>query len=174
MTFQLLADHQTWRDDLIVHLRMKDVPGDRIGDILLEVESHLRQTGETPLEAFGQAKEYADAQLAMNPRIAPEGTSIAMLTGIGLASFAGAALYASGIIAIGKDGDTWFGLNPWLPFLTGAVILVAGLMLLPADLVRHPETGAPLLGDTKKMKTVTHVVLVAIGIALYALGRILA
>lgn len=174
MTHQLLANHQTWRDQLIYHLRMKDVPGDRIGDILLEVESHLRETGETPVEAFGEAREYAEAHFEMNPPLAPKRSPIASLIGIGLTSFAGAAIYASGVIAIGKGDDVWLGVNPWVAFIAGAAILIAGLMLLPADLVRHPETHAPLMGDMKALKLVTVLVLAAVGIVLYALGRVLA
>src|SRR5690606_26437828 len=129
---------------------------------------------ETPVEAFGEAKGYAEAHLEMNPHIAPRQTRIASLIGIGLTSFLGSAIYASGIIAIGKGGDAWLGLNPWVAFLAGAAVLILGLILLPADLVRHPETDAPLMGDMKKVKAITLLVLAAVGIVLYTLGRVLA
>ena len=47
--------------DLLVALRMRDVPGDRIGEVIAEVESHVAETGQDPREAFGTPKEYAKA-----------------------------------------------------------------------------------------------------------------
>ena len=44
---------------LILALRLKDVPGDRIGEIVAEVESHVADTGEDPVEAFGTPRAYA-------------------------------------------------------------------------------------------------------------------
>lgn len=40
--------HRTWCDDLVVELRLLDVPGPVIGDRLAEVETHCGATGETP------------------------------------------------------------------------------------------------------------------------------
>ncbi|MCM3332151.1 MAG: hypothetical protein L0H00_03415 [Micrococcales bacterium] len=51
--------HRRWCDDFILELRLRDVPGARIGDHLAEVESHCIETGTDPEEAFGDAREYA-------------------------------------------------------------------------------------------------------------------
>lgn len=48
---------------LTVQLRLRDVPGRAIGQIVAEVESHVRETGEDPVEAFGQPGSYS-AQFA--------------------------------------------------------------------------------------------------------------
>ena len=48
---------------LTVQLRLRDVPGRAIGQIVAEVESHVRETGEDPIEAFGQPGSYS-AQFA--------------------------------------------------------------------------------------------------------------
>lgn len=48
-----------WRDELILELRLLDVPGDRIGDALVTVESHVVESGESAQEAFGDARTYA-------------------------------------------------------------------------------------------------------------------
>lgn len=53
--------HDTYLDDLTIHLRLADVPGDDIGAILEEVRDHLAHSGETPEEAFGPAEDYARA-----------------------------------------------------------------------------------------------------------------
>lgn len=44
---------------LIFGLRLRDIPGDVIGDALAQVESHVANTGEDPVAAFGPAREYA-------------------------------------------------------------------------------------------------------------------
>lgn len=48
---------------LITQLRLRKVPGAVIGQSAAEVESHVRETGEDPVEAFGQPGSYS-AQLA--------------------------------------------------------------------------------------------------------------
>jgi len=37
----------TYRDNLLIQLRLLDVPGERIGQILAEVETHVADTGWT-------------------------------------------------------------------------------------------------------------------------------
>lgn len=48
-----------WRDDFIIELRMLSVPGDRIGDALMTVETHVAESGESAQEAFGDPSAYA-------------------------------------------------------------------------------------------------------------------
>ncbi|SDP16513.1 hypothetical protein SAMN04487905_102230 [Actinopolyspora xinjiangensis] len=50
---------EKYRDELTFALRMRDVPADRIGDVLAEVDTHVAETGEGPVEAFGTPGEYA-------------------------------------------------------------------------------------------------------------------
>jgi hypothetical protein len=44
---------------LIIQLRLRKVPGAVIGQIVAEVESHVRETGEDPVEVFGQPGSYS-------------------------------------------------------------------------------------------------------------------
>lgn len=44
---------------LTVQLRLRQVAGPAIGQIVAEVESHVRETGEDPIEAFGQPGNYS-------------------------------------------------------------------------------------------------------------------
>lgn len=44
---------------LTVQLRLRKVPVPSIGQIVAEVESHVRETGEDPIEAFGQPGIYS-------------------------------------------------------------------------------------------------------------------
>lgn len=54
----------TYVNRLVVALRMRDVPGERIGQVIAEVEAHIAESREAPIEAFGPAEEYADRVLA--------------------------------------------------------------------------------------------------------------
>lgn len=48
-----------WRDDFIIELRLLGVSGDRIGDALVTVDSHVAESGEGAGEAFGDPVPYA-------------------------------------------------------------------------------------------------------------------
>lgn len=48
-----------WRQELVLALRVRDVPGRRIGDVLAEVEAHCADSGQGPREAFGDPEDYA-------------------------------------------------------------------------------------------------------------------
>jgi hypothetical protein len=50
-----------WRDTLITELRLRDVPGNRIGEVLAEVDAHCTDSGQTPAEAFGDPITYAQS-----------------------------------------------------------------------------------------------------------------
>ncbi|MGW1677024.1 HAAS signaling domain-containing protein [Saccharopolyspora sp. NPDC002376] len=54
---------EKYRDELLIALRMHEISGERVGEVLAEVEAHVRETGEDPVEAFGKPREYA-AQVA--------------------------------------------------------------------------------------------------------------
>ncbi|MDR1808584.1 MAG: hypothetical protein LBR33_11855 [Propionibacteriaceae bacterium] len=56
-----LAPHvdPEWASAFLIELRLQEVPGDRIGDALAEVEAHVAESGETAAEAFGDPAEYA-------------------------------------------------------------------------------------------------------------------
>ncbi len=49
----------TYENQLILALRMRSVPGDKIGHIVAEVQAHVAQSGEDPEAAFGAPAEYA-------------------------------------------------------------------------------------------------------------------
>ena len=54
-------------EDLLLELRLEEVPGRRIGAVLAEVRDHLESSGEDPLEAFGTPRDYATALTAGAP-----------------------------------------------------------------------------------------------------------
>lgn len=164
--------HRKWRDELIYQLRLKDVSGNEIGNILCEVEEHIADTRETPEEAFGPAREYAAVRLAAfrDPNHNDFDTSRMLIAGL---AFMGMLLYVSGAMSIGQQVNV-LGMPPWIPLLAGATILGIGVFSLPVDLVRHPVTNESFLGEHKSFRGTLIAILVVVGLGFYALGRVLA
>ena len=50
-----------YQQQLLLALRLRDVPGPRIAEVLAEVGSHVADTGEDPTAAFGAPEDYARA-----------------------------------------------------------------------------------------------------------------
>ncbi|MEU6130281.1 hypothetical protein ABZ805_14010 [Saccharopolyspora sp. NPDC047091] len=66
----MTIEAQKYRDELLIALRGHEISGARVGDVLAEVEAHLAESGEDPVEAFGTPREYAAhvaAQLEGDP-----------------------------------------------------------------------------------------------------------
>ena len=169
-----LERYPKWREELILQLRWKGVSGDRIGDIILETDTHLQASGESPDEAFGNAKMYANERARLLSSDIDDKDDDSSLVLIAVASFVGSALYASGAWAIGADTDAIFGLNRWIIFILGAVIIYIGAWRLPFDLIRHPATNRPLLGGSGQVRAVFIGTLVIVGVVLHLFGRLLA
>ena len=152
----LNSSEQAWSDALLLRLRMREVPGARIGEVLAEVQSHVAETGEHPREAFGPAKEYADqvadalgAPPSRGWRDAVRGlTWPDLLTAaiIGLASF----LLADSLWALGAGETSVLDLPAWAVCAVAALVLAACVARVVAqarreahaDEVVDPRTGA--------------------------------
>lgn len=50
---------EKYLEELHIALRWHDLSGARVGEVLAEVETHLNETGEDPVRAFGRPREYA-------------------------------------------------------------------------------------------------------------------
>ena len=134
----LNSTEQAWCDDLLLRLRLRDVPGARIGEVLAEVQSHVAETGEHPREAFGPPKEYAarvadalGAAPSRGWRDAVRGLSwqdLATAAAIGVSSY----LLADGLWALGAGGTTVLGLAAWAVCAVAALALADGLWALGA------------------------------------------
>jgi hypothetical protein len=174
MATTMLDQHKKWRNRLVYELRMADVPGVEIGDILLEVESHLLETGETPEEAFGEANVYAASRAeVVPPASVEEGKGMGVVM-IALLAFVGSFAFVSGALTAGRGEESAFLLNPWIVTIIGAGILAFTLVKLPRDFVRHPATGDPLLGEGNEPRVVLGAVVALAGIVFYATGRLMA
>lgn len=126
---------------LVLHLRLQEVPPDRIGEIVAEVESHVAETGEDPVEAFGTARDYA-ASLTDEHRKPPWWWTTTTLV---LAAAAG-WLIGQGAFAV-LLGEPYLGRSGWLWLATGLVVGIppAFMVARRAREVRDPRTGRPLV-----------------------------
>lgn len=53
-----LSQNDQWYEDLVLELRLRDIRGEAIGDAVAAARSHCDDSGETPVAAFGDAREY--------------------------------------------------------------------------------------------------------------------
>lgn len=73
---------QDWVDAFVLEQRLVGIPGDRIGDALAVVESHVTDSGEDARDAFGDPVAYA-REVAAGPRL-EEGSDPSWMLGLGL------------------------------------------------------------------------------------------
>jgi uncharacterized membrane protein len=88
-----------YRQQLLFALRARNISGERIGEAIAEVESHIAETREDPVAAFGEPAEYARRlaeSLTDGKSRSPGARWINAVTAVG--AFAGAALTATGLL----------------------------------------------------------------------------
>lgn len=128
-----LAPHvdRTWTEELVLELRLRDVPGDVIGDVLSEVDAHVVDAGTSAQDAFGDATRYATEIAATAARPTPDDPRDMVPPALGAVGFV-AALHGLG---------AWLGSGA-LTVTAGtlAVLVVAGVV--PFVVQRY---GTPLL-----------------------------
>ncbi len=154
-----MHDRPDYLNDLILELRMLDVPGERIGEIIAEAENHLAESGHAPEAAFGPARSYARELWSREGRKLPEPVDtknpFAMLvSGMGARDWilaivslaltaAGGAALLNGLLALLLDAQTFLGLPAWA-LLAGGVLLVGAYALGARrleDPIVDPRTG---------------------------------
>jgi len=138
MTDRILSQWPEWRDRAIIELRMKDVPGDDIGEILTEVETHVQETGESPNDAFGDPATYARERAAS--------VNVVRSTPIGLfltaiSSAIGGFILAHSAWRLGAGEPALEGIPAWIGVLLGATIMAFVFGRIKADLIIDPRSG---------------------------------
>jgi hypothetical protein len=128
-----LAPHvdATWVDAFVIELRLRDVPGDAIGDLLTEVDSHVVDSGATAHDAFGDPVQYAAQMAETAARTAPDHARDLVPSAVG-----GAAL-----IVVIQGAVAWAG-DGVVEVTGGTLTLVAALVAAVLALHRY---GTPLL-----------------------------
>ncbi|MCY7365053.1 MAG: hypothetical protein LH469_07065 [Frankiaceae bacterium] len=153
---------ETYRNDLLLALRLRDVPGPRIAEVLAEVESHVGETAEDPRETFGSPGGYAE-QVAAALGLAGRGGLGGWLTALrgeagllGLLALAGGWLLPTGLFHLGAGTTGPAGIPATALMALGALIwLAVGLRLRlqisgTADRVLDPRTGADMAPATPR------------------------
>ncbi len=127
-----------YKRQLIFELRLRDTPPDEIGDALAQVESHVADTGEDPVDSFGPAREYAtmfgrsDGAVRLWPRYVLNwlvGTLFGVVLILGISD------------QIRGEVGFW-GFNPTIVIAIGAVGLIghlATIYLIWAEKIRDPR-----------------------------------
>ncbi len=150
-----LPGTEDYGQQLLLALRLREVPGPRIAEALAEVDSHVAETGEDPVQAFGPPSEYArELADALGVRPWKAYTTVGGLGGT-LACGLGAWLLADGVHALGAGSDAALGLWGWAATLLGLVLLGAGVLGVVrlsrregGSRVTDPRTGADLRPPT--------------------------
>lgn len=128
--------HRRWCDDFVLELRLRDVPGARIGDHLAEVESHCIETGTGPEEAFGDAREYA--QVVGDADEPARDIGVLRVTLISLAALV--------VFLTGNDATNRWARGEALSFNVAELICLG---LLAAGMAALPVLLGPLLRRTR-------------------------
>jgi hypothetical protein len=130
---------ERYRDNLIFALRARNVPGEKIGQIVAEVEAHVAESGEDPVEAFGRPRDYAREWARTTGRRSSWQERVRSLVGITL-SGVGGALFGVGLIRT-ATGETMWGGSAVLGGLVGFVLIAVAAAILRRNLVIDPRTG---------------------------------
>jgi hypothetical protein len=150
---------ETYRNDLLLALRLRDVPGPRIAEVLAEVESHVGDTHEDPRETFGEPKAYAEqvaSALGLGGRGGLRGWLLALRGEaglVGLLALLGGALLPHGLFHLGAGTDAVGGTPAVVPVVLGLALWAVAARRLHAELgstgdrVLDPRTGADMAPD---------------------------
>jgi hypothetical protein len=132
----MTADLDDYRRRLVLALRRGNVPSARIGEAVAEVESHVADTGEDPVTAFGEPAAYA-RRLGDSLGRPPRPTSIWVNVVTAVVSFAACGVATSSLL----------GGNPVPAIIAVLVLLVLAVWLYrrrTVDRIVDPRTGATL------------------------------
>lgn len=138
------TDQKRYLTELTTALRMRNISGARIGEIVAEVEEYTAESGRDARESFGAPREYArqfeSAVAEPNGRLWARHWGRGAWTGV-LTAAIGGWLLAAGAFA-GMRGDELIGLSGWWASGIGAAILLITFSLMPIDLIVDPRRSA--------------------------------
>ena len=151
-----LAPHleRAWREDFIVELRLRGVPGDVIGDALVTADTHVQESGESAGEAFGDARTYAK-------EIAESGGTATAWT-LSASEILGVVAGLLGMLATVAAFTAWLDGGPVMVTagsLTALVVLL-GLVIL---LVLRPTRILRLIVDHRRVVAILAPLLLTAG-----------
>jgi hypothetical protein len=140
----------TYQQQLLLALRLHNVPGPRIAEALAEVDSHVAETGEDAYQAFGDPKAYAEQiarALGTDDPLSWRTIFRSMTWRDGvtfLAFLTGSALVFAGVSSFGAGSFRWWpalGLVAGVALLAATVVWIVRRTRREADRVLDPRTG---------------------------------
>lgn len=166
------TDEKRYLSDLTVALRLRNISGARIGDILAEIETHTAESGQSPREAFGDPKEYAK-QFEPTPAEATGRRPWGRQTWTGVLTTAiGAWLYTTGAFA-GMDGNDVMGIPGWWACAIGGAVLLITFSLIPIDAIVDPRRAGSRRYGRKWLMTFVAGALVVVLLAVVGLMTVI-
>jgi hypothetical protein len=131
------TNDKRYLSDLTTALRLRNISGARIGEIVAEIEVHTAESGESAVEAFGPAKEYSrQFEPTADERASRRWGPVAWVCLVTAAL--GGWLLAGGVTS-GMSGETELGLPGWWAAVIGAVILLGTFCFVPVDAIIDPR-----------------------------------
>ncbi|TDD56270.1 hypothetical protein E1286_02860 [Nonomuraea terrae] len=147
-------------DELTIALRLHEISGERVGEVLAEVESHVAETGEDPRVAFGSPKEYAAKVAAQLDTRSGKPSPLPHTLG---AALTGALVYVGGgSLLAGLDGPIVLTRAEIITGTLGLGLVISAIFVLLAG--ARAVTG----GRTYKLVALA---LAACAIATFFVGR---
>lgn len=126
-------------DNLILALQLRGVPGEKIGQVVAEVEAHVAESGEDPSDAFGKPRDYARTWARNTSH--PVHWSEWVRGALGIAACAaGGWLLGIGVIRT-FTGEMVLGQHALLAVVIGVVLLAGGSLAVRKNVVIDPRTG---------------------------------
>ncbi|MHB8186914.1 MAG: hypothetical protein ACYDDU_12710 [Dermatophilaceae bacterium] len=126
---------------LTVQLRLRDVPGPVIGQIVAEVESHVRETGEDPIEAFGQPGSYS-AQFAGRRRPVGRGGWLSLVDVTFTMAMVGVFVLLNGVLNLGEIVHVTANVVSWVALFVIYALVVGRIDIAVADRETRTITSA--------------------------------
>jgi uncharacterized membrane protein len=130
-----LAPHvdRAWLDAFVVELRLRDVPGARIGDALAEVDAHCVDSGEEAAAAFGDPVAYARS-LDLPPVAGAAGEVRRVVAAVAI-QLAGLLLLPATAAAVARGAEVAIAGGTLLASVL-AIAAVSGLAVAPSGALR--------------------------------------
>jgi len=126
---------------LTVQLRLAKVPGKDIGQIVAEVESHVRETGEDPVQAFGQPGSYS-AQFAGRRSPVGRGGWLSLVDVTFTISMVGAFVLLNGVLNLGEIVHVTANVASWVALFVMYALVVGRIEIAVADRETRTITAA--------------------------------
>lgn len=131
-----------WLDEFVVQARLYDVPGPRIGDALAEIDAHCAESGQSPEDAFGDPRSYAQTLAQSQSATATTGglrlSCMAGLMTVGAVGGIACAMEGASAVFRGVRGVLTAGDLMGILAATVAIVYIAAVVLRPGR--RHVGT----------------------------------